>query len=150
MCLYRNSDGFSLIELVVALVIVGIVASFAFPSFSESIHAGRRTDAITTLLQVQLLQEKWRGNHTSYTTTLGGTNCNTLTATGLCWSGTDSLEGYYSISVVSSDASSYTIKASPKSGTAQEGDRCGSFYLNQDGPDYGAAGAADNICWKKS
>ena len=146
---YRNSNGFSLIELVIALVIVGIIASFAFPSFSESMHAGRRADAITSLMQIQLLQEKWRANHTSYTSTLGGANCNTLTATGLCWSGSDSLEGYYTVSVLSSDSSTYSIKAVPKSGAAQEGDRCGSFFINQDGPDYSASGAANSDCWKR-
>jgi len=149
MIQYRNCRGFSFIELVIVLVIVGIIAGFAFPSYTESMRAGRRTDAVTTLLQVQLLQEKWRNNHTSYTSTLTGTGCNTLAATGLCWPDSNSLQGFYSISVVSSDAHSYTIKAAPKTGSAQEGDRCGSFYINQDGPDYSSSGAADSDCWKQ-
>lgn len=143
-----NSNGFSLIELAIALVIAGIIVSFALPSYMESVHAGRRNDAVTTLLQVQLLEEKWRNNHTSYTSTLGGTNCNTLTATGLCWPSSDSLQGFYTLSVVSSDSSSYSIKATPKSGSPQEGDHCGSFYINQDGPDYSTSGAANQGCWK--
>lgn len=144
-----KQKGFSFIELAIVLVIVGIIAAFALPSYKESASAGRRTDAVTTLLQIQLLEEKWRNNHTSYTSTLGGSSCNTLTATGLCWASSNSLQGFYTVSVVSSDASSYTIKAAPKSGSAQEGDRCGSFYLNQDGPDYSSSGAANSACWKR-
>lgn len=144
-----SSRGFSLIELAIVLVIAGIIAGFAFPTYTESMRAGRRTDAITTLLQVQLLQEKWRNNHTSYTSTLGGTGCNTLSATGLCWPDSNSLQGFYSLSVVSSDSHSYTITAVPKTGSSQEGDRCGSFYINQDGPDYSSTGAADSDCWKQ-
>lgn len=149
MSQFHNTNGFSLIELVVAVVIVGILAGFAFPSYTESMHAGRRSDAMTSLLQIQLLQEKWRTNHTSYTSTLVGSNCNTLTATGLCWPNSESSQGFYTISVVSSDASTYSIKAAPKTGTAQEGDRCGSFYINQDGPDYATSGAANSDCWKR-
>lgn len=111
--------------------------------------AGRRTDAMNSLLQLQILQEKWRLSHTSYASVLEGTNCNTLTATGLCWTGTNSSEGLYTLSITVSSATGYSLKAAPRAGTAQAGDRCGDFHLNQTNPDYTPAGAADAQCWKR-
>lgn len=141
--------GFTLIEILITVAIVGILASIAYPSYQENVNAGRRTDAMNSLLQLQMAQEKWRANHTSYTSILGGTNCGTLTATGLCWASTNSAEGFYTLSITASNATSYTLKAIPRAGTAQAGDRCGDFYLNQSNPDYTPAGAADAPCWKR-
>lgn len=142
--------GFTLIELVIVMAIVGILTAIAYPSYQESVNSGRRTDAINSLLQLQMLQEKWRANNTSYTGVLNGTNCNTLAVTGLCWNGTNSAEGMYTVSITASSATGYVLQASPRAGTAQEGDRCGDFYINQDGPDYTPAGAANAQCWKRS
>lgn len=147
--MYKTSQGFTLIELLVTMAIIGILASIAYPSYQENVASGRRTDAINSLLQVQMLQEKWRANHTSYAGVLGGINCNTLNATGLCWNGTNSSEGFYTLSITANSATSYSLKAIPRSGTAQYSDRCGNFHLNQDDPDYTPAGAADAQCWKR-
>ncbi len=144
-----RTHGFTLIELVIVIAIVGIIASFAYPSYQENVNSGRRTDAINSLLQLQMLQEKWRANNTSYTGVLNGSNCNTLTVTGLCWNGTNSAEGLYTVSITASSATGYLLQASPRAGTAQAGDRCGDFYVNQDGPDYTPGGAADAQCWKR-
>lgn len=144
-----RSRGFTLVELLITIAIVSIIASIAYPSYQESVASGRRTDAINSLLQLQMLQEKWRANHTSYTGTLEGANCNMLTATGLCWTGTNSSEGYYTLSITASSATGYTLKAAPRAGTPQASDRCGDFYLNQSDPDYTPAGAADAQCWKR-
>ena len=147
--MYKTSQGFTLIELLITLAIIGIIASVAYPSYQENMAAGRRTDAMNSLLQLQMLQEKWRASHTSYSSVLGGTNCNTLTATGLCWTGTNSAEGFYTLSITANSATGYTLKAAPRAGTPQAGDRCGDFYLNQNDPDYTPAGAADAQCWKR-
>lgn len=144
-----RTRGFTLVELLITLAIVAIIASIAYPSYRESVSSGRRTDAINSLLQLQMLQEKWRANHTSYTGVLEGANCGTLTATGLCWNGTNSSEGYYTLSITASSATGYSLKATPRAGTAQAGDSCGDFHLNQSDPDYTPAGAANAQCWRR-
>lgn len=58
--------GFTLIELMIAMAIAGILASIAYPSFMGPIHKARRTDGIASLLQLQMNQEQWRASHAAY------------------------------------------------------------------------------------
>ncbi len=61
--------GFTLIELMIAVVIVAILLSVAVPAYQDSIRKGRRTDARNALMAAQLVQEKYRGNNATYGTT---------------------------------------------------------------------------------
>lgn len=63
----KNSRrGFTLIELMVAVAIMGLLAAIALPSYQSYIRKSRRSDAFIALSGVQLAQEKWRANHTGY------------------------------------------------------------------------------------
>lgn len=142
--------GFSLIELVIAMAIVAIVTAIALPAFQDSVRKSRRADAHSALMRVATNQEKWRANHTSYTSDL--TNLGFGAAANA-----DSTDGYYTISVTlgTNPGVSYTATASPKAGTAQANDTCTSTYLviNQDGPvlkDGNATiQAQKRACWGK-
>ena len=80
----------------------------------------------------QLLQEKWRGDNATYA------------ALGSIWTGTASQEGYYTLAVTTNTASAYNVTATPTG--AQASDSCGTFALNQDGPNYSGT-YADQDCW---
>jgi type IV pilus assembly protein PilE len=60
--------GFSLIETMIALVVVSVLAGLAYPSFLQLLRKARRGDAIVALLDVQQAQERWRANAPSYGT----------------------------------------------------------------------------------
>ena len=62
----KRQTGFTLIELMVSTAITGILAAIAYPSFQGPIFKARRSDGITALLQIQMSQERWRSNHSSY------------------------------------------------------------------------------------
>jgi type IV pilus assembly protein PilE len=63
---YRPSPGFTLVELMIAIVIMAVVAALAYPSYQNLISKGRRAEAFATLAAIQQAQERWRSNKTSY------------------------------------------------------------------------------------
>ena len=107
-----KSRGFTLIELMVVLAIVAILAAIALPTFTEQVRKSRRSEAIQGLADMQLRQERYRANHTSY-----ATSAQLVVPTST----------FYTFAITSNTAAGYAMTAVPKSGSAQAGDRCGTF-----------------------
>jgi type IV pilus assembly protein PilE len=63
--------GFSLIELLVTLTIVGVLAALAIPGYSKALQRAHRLDARLALLRVQHLQESYFATHLTYATRFG-------------------------------------------------------------------------------
>ncbi|MEX8494417.1 type IV pilin protein [Sphaerotilus sp.] len=117
-----SARGFTLIELIIAVAVVGILAAVAMPSYREHIAASRRTDATSTLLAVAQLMER---NYTERGTYAGVT----LGSTGIYPS--TSPQGYYTLSIASQDANGFSLLAT-RAG-AQVGDKCGNYTYDQTG-----------------
>ena len=147
-----RNRGFTLIELMITVVIVGILSALVFPSFMDSIRKSRRSDATQALAAVQQAQERRRANQAAYTTDLAG-----ALPAGLAMT-TGTPGGYYTISVSAADVTSYTVLAAFVSGKSQENDgACKHLRIRQAGGNlfYGSAAAAagpfdeasGNRCW---
>lgn len=62
----RAAAGFTLVELLIAVGVAGVLSSIAYPSFTDQVHRARRSDALVALVQVQAAQERWRAGHRDY------------------------------------------------------------------------------------
>ncbi len=67
----QHVNGFSLIELMVAVVVAGILAAIAYPAYTSFIARGRRSEAIAALTAVVQAQERYRSNRNGYAQSFG-------------------------------------------------------------------------------
>lgn len=129
---YVSMRGFTLIELMIAVVIIGILSAIAYPSYTEYIRKARRAEAKSMLQEIQLVQEKYRANKSTYGT-----------LTNLGWSKTLT---YYDLAIdPAPTASAYSINANAKSGSSQIADKqgateCKNLSLTQ-------SGKTPTVCW---
>jgi type IV pilus assembly protein PilE len=61
-----EQKGFTLIEIMVAVVIVAILASFAYPSYLESVRKAKRAEARAALMQLMQQQERYYSQNNRY------------------------------------------------------------------------------------
>ena len=151
-----RANGFTTIELLVAVVVVGILTAVALPSFLDSIRKGRRSEAFSAIAAVQQKNERWRSSNAQYSTSLDSTHLDFPSTTPT---------GYYTITVAGSGATgdtldnAYTVSAIAVSGTSQANDtQCSSLSsrVRAGVVEYaGCAGcstfsyAATNACWSR-
>ena len=70
----RRVRGFTLIELMVTVVIVGILAAVAYPSYLDYVRRGNRSAAQTFMMTVAGRQEQYLLTNRSYSSTIAGLN----------------------------------------------------------------------------
>jgi type IV pilus assembly protein PilE len=107
----RRERGLSLVDLTVALGIVGILASMALPSYQAYLAKGRRADGVAALTRLQMAQEQFRAAHGNYALDLAA-----LQRAG---NGT-SEQGFYTVTLVASHPQSYIARARSNDVTAAD------------------------------
>jgi len=98
-----RSAGFTLIESLLCVALVGTLMGIALPQFELQWQKIRRQDAQNSLMQLHLRQLQWRGLHAQYASTLSELN----------WAGTHSIPKHYQLSLQSSNAHGYILHATP-------------------------------------
>lgn len=142
----RRMTGFTLIEVMITVAIIGILSAVALPSYQSYIQKSRRTEARTILMDAASKQEQYILNFRTYTTS--------MTALGYAASPATSETGLYSVSAAAGGCGSiarcYTLTATAVTGKGQDKDtKCKSFSLDSTGAktSKNASDAATTDCW---
>ncbi len=136
--------GFTLIELMITVVIIGILASIALPAYNSYIAKARRADAKTQLLQAAQFMQKFYAANDRYdqdrasNAVLGsgvgmpdGLRVSPADGTALYQLNTAiAAPGNY---VASVSVSTFTLSMAPISGRSQASDTCGIFTITSTG-----------------
>ena len=115
--------GLTLVELLIVILIVGVLAAVAIPTYSNYMIRARRADAKTALEQLRAAQEMRRAERGSYEAN--------LTALRTTWGGPASPIGDYNITMVATTAT-YTGTATAFT-SRQSVDTAVPLTINQDG-----------------
>lgn len=132
---FLKNKGFTLIELMVVVAIVGILASIALPAYNESVRKSKRAEAAAAMANLALRFERCFTESNSYT----GTNCPA--------EGDQNTENDYYTVTVARGATTYTLSADPDF----TDDRCGIMGLDETGQKKVNNGSTDSddvaYCW---
>lgn len=122
----RAQKGFTLIELMVVVAIIGILAAIAYPSYQEHVLRTRRAAATGCLLELAQFMERYYTTNMGYVGSEGNrpvlpnTACRT------------ELAGFYNFSLSGATASSFDLQAVPQGPQAAD-TRCGTLGLDETG-----------------
>lgn len=136
------SKGFTLLELLIVVAILGILTAVALPSYQQSVLAGGRAEGQSILLQVASNQEQFYSANNSYST-----NANPLTTPALAVVSSEG--GLYQVAVAACAGGAigncFIATATPQGN--QSNDVCTTLTISNTGLK-GATGATVAECWR--
>lgn len=145
-----RSSGFTLMELLFAMLLMALLAAIAVPAYQGSVRKTRRIDVIAEVSRVQQAQERIRGSSLGYSADVGSS------ATGLkLVPGTATIDhyvsasGHYDIRVSDAGPIAYTVTARARATSTQAGDtdcQCLRLAWNNGSGVYSAASMSGGVC----
>ncbi|QTL37307.1 MULTISPECIES: type IV pilin protein [Pseudoalteromonas] len=116
----HTEQGFTLIEMVITVAILGILASIAYPSYTEYVRRAARAEAAATLLDAANKQEQYFVDNRQYATTLAALGLPTTTE-----------NNYFTLQIaLGADLNSFVITATATGGPLAGDTECTTLTIN--------------------
>ena len=107
----KRVTGFTLIELMIVVSVIGILAAIAYPNYQDYLVKSRRADVMGTLTTLSAAMERYYTQHNSYLGTAQGTLPSAPLAS--LSAQVSNSNKYYNLTIQSLSASSFTLRATP-------------------------------------
>ena len=140
--LRRRQRGVTLIELLVAVVIVGILGMIAYPSYTSHLVKSRRAQATACLQEAAQYMERFYTTNLRYDQTTGGAAVSLPTTSCI-----QDMNGRYVLSISSVSANAFVLKATPQGAQASADTQCGTLGLSQAGTKTITGTGTVAACW---
>ena len=111
----RRQLGFSLIELMVVIAIIGIIAGYAYPNYLEHMNKTRRTEGKTALIDIMAREQRYYTENNSYTLALDQLGYTVVGADNAV----ETKNGYYAVTATACDDGNPPITCVLLTATAQ-------------------------------
>ncbi|WP_042148647.1 MULTISPECIES: type IV pilin protein [unclassified Pseudoalteromonas] len=132
-----KKNGFTLIEVMITVAIVGILAAVAYPNYTEHVKKSARAEAITALVDAANRQEQFFVDNHDYTAVLANLGLNTTTETGL-----------YTLTIVAeANSREFAITATPASGVPLTDSDCTTLVINELSTKTSTGSGTSKECW---
>lgn len=121
----KKNRGFTLMEVMIVIVVVGILAAIAIPAYTAQVRKSRRAEAQAVLISIGARQQQMLLDTRGYVATVAD----------LSVSVPDSVSLYYTLALTADNTTvpTFTATATPVTASRQNDDSCGAMSLDQTG-----------------
>lgn len=137
-----RTGGFTLIEVLIVVIIVGVLATVAINSYQDSVVRTRRTAAESCLLEQQQFMERFYTTNLRYDATAAGV----ALVLPPCTAGAE-VNNFYNVTLSAVTRTTFTLRAAPIGAQLAKDTRCGALTVDNTGNKTKSGTASLDECW---